>query len=89
LQIRDEVNIAVGKVIMEKVETGSIIPSDCHINLEDIAAQVLMDDLWSCGIRPSEGTGSAGAFKAQGAHLEDMRKLVFEEPKIEYREDKK
>jgi len=41
-------------------------------------AQTLMDDLWNCGLRPTEGTGSAGAFAAQKSHLEDMRKLVFE-----------
>jgi len=41
-------------------------------------AQQLMDDLWQCGLRPSEGTGSAGALVATQKHLEDMRKLVFE-----------
>ena len=25
------------------------------------SAQTLMDDLWRCGLRPSEGSGSAGA----------------------------
>ena len=47
----------------------------CKLNPN--AAQVLMDDLWDCGVRPSEGTGSAGSFAAQGKHLDDMRKLVF------------
>lgn len=41
------------------------------------AAQELMDNLWSCGLRPSEGTGSAGALAATERHLQDMRKLVF------------
>lgn len=50
--------------------------------LDESSAQVLMDDLWQCGIRPTEGVGSAGAFAAQGRHLEDMRALVFKkEPK--------
>jgi len=40
-------------------------------------AQVLMDDLWDCGIRPSEGSGSAGSLKATQNHLGDMRKIVF------------
>jgi hypothetical protein len=40
------------------------------------AAQVLMDDLWNCGVRPAEGTGSAGSMAAQGRHLEDLRTLV-------------
>ena len=42
-------------------------------------AQKLMDDLWDCGLRPSEGTGSAGALAATQKHLEDMRKLVFKD----------
>ncbi len=46
--------------------------------LDKIAAQQLMDDLWQCGIRPSEGSGSAGALAATERHLADMRKLVFE-----------
>jgi len=39
-------------------------------------AQQLMDELWQCGLRPSEGTGSAGSLRATERHLEDMRKLV-------------
>jgi hypothetical protein len=42
-------------------------------------AQTLMDDLWQCGLRPTEGAGSAGALAATKHHLDDMRKLVFEE----------
>lgn len=41
--------------------------------------QQLMDELWRCGLRPTEGTGSAGAMAAVQAHLADMRKLVFTE----------
>ena len=47
-------------------------------NLMYTEAQVLMDTLYDCGIRPSEGNGSAGAMRATEKHLEDMRKLVFE-----------
>jgi hypothetical protein len=42
------------------------------------AVQILMDDLWNIGIRPTEGTGSAGAMTATQNHLEDMRKVVFD-----------
>ena len=45
--------------------------------LDDNTAQVLMDDLWHSGLRPTEGTGSAGALAATQKHLEDMRTLVF------------
>jgi hypothetical protein len=40
-------------------------------------AQGLMDELWSCGLRPSEGSGSAGALKKTENHLSDMRKIAF------------
>jgi hypothetical protein len=52
------------------------------VSLDMKAGQKLMDDLWDAGLRPSEGTGSAGSFAAQGRHLEDMRKLVFETPEL-------
>ncbi len=42
--------------------------------------QALMDSLWDCGLRPSEGSGSAGAMAATQKHLEDMRTLVFNPP---------
>ena len=45
--------------------------------LRDESAQALMDQLWDCGIRPTEGTGSAGALAATQKHLEDMRKIAF------------
>lgn len=41
-------------------------------------AQALMDDLWHNGLRPSEGTGSAGSLKATQDHLGDMRKIAFQ-----------
>ena len=47
------------------------------IEIESQEAQVLMDDLWEAGIRPTEARGSAGAMKAVQGHLADMRKIVF------------
>lgn len=41
-------------------------------------AQELMDSLWQCGVRPAEGSGSAGSLAATERHLADMRALVFE-----------
>lgn len=40
------------------------------------AAQELMDDLWQCGIRPSEGSGSAGSLAATQRHLADMQSIA-------------
>jgi hypothetical protein len=49
-------------------------PTFC-LSMDD--AQALMDDLWHAGLRPTEGSGSAGALAATQRHLEDMRTLVF------------
>lgn len=46
-------------------------------------AQELMDGLWSCGLRPSEGSGSAGALRATEKHLEDMRAIAFDQLNLE------
>lgn len=43
------------------------------------AAQQLMDELWHCGLRPTEGTGSAGSLAATERHLKDMQRLVFKD----------
>ena len=53
-----------------------------QLELNDSEAQSLMDQLWQCGIRPTEGTGSAGAMAATQAHLADLRKLVFEDARL-------
>lgn len=44
--------------------------------LDPTAAQKLMDQLWDCGLRPSEGSGSAGAMLATQQHLKDMQKIT-------------
>lgn len=41
-------------------------------------AQALMDSLYHCGIRPSDAGESVGALSATKAHLDDMRKIVFD-----------
>lgn len=40
-------------------------------------AQSLMDDLWAAGLRPTEGSGSAGAMRATERHIEDLRFVSF------------
>lgn len=40
-------------------------------------AQILMDDLWLTGLRPSEGSGSAGSLKATQSHLADLKTILF------------
>jgi hypothetical protein len=62
-------------VVMETPDEGMIVPP-C-VRIDQTAAQELMDTLWQCGIRPTEGSGSAGALAAVQRHLEDFRALVF------------
>ncbi len=40
------------------------------------SAQNLMDELWHAGLRPSEGSGSAGSLAATQRHLGDMRAIA-------------
>lgn len=63
-------------ILMQKRPFG--MPVKSSLEIEPEVAQVLMDDLWRCGLRPTEGSGSAGALAATERHLEDMRTLVFE-----------
>ena len=39
--------------------------------------QELMDTLWRFGLRPTEGSGSAGSLAATEKHLQDMRVIAF------------
>jgi len=56
--------------------------SEPYLEIPKHAAQKLIDDLWDCGLRPSEGSGSAGQLAATQRHLEDMRKLLSKVPLV-------
>jgi hypothetical protein len=56
--------------------------SEPYLQIPKANAQVLMDDLWDCGLRPSEGSGSAGQLAATQRHLEDCRKLLSKVPLV-------
>ena len=58
-----------------------VVEPNAVLTLEQ--SQTLMDDLWNCGIRPSEGAGSAGAMRAVENHLKDMRKIAGNQLGIE------
>lgn len=76
----DGMKFAASLIQFDKLEPGQAV-DEPPLRLRQEEAQRLMDELWNCGIRPSEGTGSAGALAATQRHLEDMRKLVFEVPR--------
>lgn len=60
---------------MEAARIGAAMRETFTLDKE--SAQTLMDELWNCGLRPTEGTGSAGALAATQKHLEDMRAIAF------------
>ena len=70
----DSLYVVKGVAYSEQPQHKIITPS-LNVDIQD--AQILIDDLWLCGLRPSEGTGSAGSLKATENHLKDMRKIVF------------
>ncbi len=79
-RINDSVPWAVAQTMQFKVQENDSTydPEPCFSMSRD-DAQRFIDELWNVGIRPSEGSGSAGAMAAKEAHLQDMRKLVFTE----------
>jgi hypothetical protein len=74
---RDGLSIS-SNLTMEKVSDGEIVTQP-PIRLSMVVGQELIDQLWQAGLRPSEGSGSAGSLKATERHLEDMRRLVFKD----------
>ena len=62
-------------IVFRKIEPGEIIEPIALLPYP--AGQILMDDLWAAGIRPTEGTGSAGSLLATEKHLSDMRIIAF------------
>lgn len=65
----------VKEIIVETIDER--MPCEPSFQMANDTAQILMDDLWNAGVRPTEGSGSAGALRAVERHLEDMRRLVF------------
>ena len=69
-----------GELVFKEMDEAAIC--EPTITIDHDAAQELMDELWHCGIRPSEGSGSAGSLMATEKHLSDMRKIAFNKLKI-------
>ncbi len=47
------------------------------MRIDKTDAQQFMDELWRIGLRPSEGSGSAGSLAATERHLADMKAIAF------------
>lgn len=67
-------------LVFDLQEPGLVYEPCMHLDLT--SAQRLMDELWNCGLRPSEGSGSAGQLAAVQKHLEDFRTLAFHALKV-------
>lgn len=63
-------------LIMRELKQGELV-GDPTMRLTSKEAQMLVDELWHCGIRPSEGAGSAGSLAATEKHLADMQKIAL------------
>jgi len=60
----------------QPIEEGDV-PDEPTVRLHNDQAQALMDELWRCGLRPTEGSGSAGSLAATERHLKDMRSIAM------------
>jgi len=60
-----------------KESTDIILPDESCYSMSMTEAQRLIERLWDCGLRPTQGAGSAGQLSATQYHLEDMRKIAF------------
>lgn len=70
------------RVLKELTEEDFVAHQEGHLidpsfRIGSTEAQELIDSLWSCGYRPSQGSGSAGSLAATERHLKDMQKLTF------------
>ena len=70
--------VAYGESVSMKTHEVDGMVHEPTFSLLPQQAQLLMDDLWNCGLRPTEGVGSVGQLKATQNHLADMRRLVFD-----------
>jgi len=81
LAVKSANSIAVASgVVFTQYQEGQAVTTPDSLKLTPQAAQVLMDALWRCDIRPSTTNKDQQTFQALRDHLQDMRRLVFETP---------
>lgn len=78
------VAVAQPVVFTPPVDDG-VMFTDPMLRMPVASAQNLMDELWNAGLRPSEGTGSAGSLAATERHLADMKTIAFHALKINHK----
>lgn len=65
------------------IEPNSFYPGEATVQLAYDEAQQLINELWRIGMRPKDGSASLAHVDAMQAHLQDMRKLVFDKHDVE------
>lgn len=65
----------VSNLVMTTAEEGQAFEPSNALTIPRETAQELMDSLWQCGLRPSEGSGSAGSLRATQDHLRDLQEI--------------
>lgn len=70
-------SVAQPLVFVNDPDDGDSIRQKTCVSMRHDDAQRLMDELWNCGLRPSEGTGSAGSLAATERHLKDMQTIAM------------
>lgn len=68
----DDGRAYMSDITFQRAEEGVAIPDNKFFRLDDTQAQALMDDLWSCGVRPTDGAGSAGAMAQAQEHIGNL-----------------
>ncbi len=76
-----ELHYVAKPIEMVIVPEGECIPGPTF-SLADDEVQALMDKLWDCGYRPTQGTQSFGQIEAMEKHLADMRAIVANRLKV-------
>lgn len=76
---KDDVGVqyAATNIEFTRLEPGLYMAPTTEMRSEEL--QSLFNELWRAGFRPNDGTGNSGHVEALKYHLEDMRKLVFNE----------
>ncbi|MDH3325886.1 MAG: hypothetical protein OEM38_04115 [Gammaproteobacteria bacterium] len=74
---------AIAEPLLFKTPENEAMCVEPFMKIDIQTAQQFMDELWQCGLRPTEGTGSAGSFAAQEKHLQDMRTITFKKLNID------
>lgn len=71
-----ETTLVAQPVSWVEIDQDAAMPGEPTLSFSMKAGQALMDGLWQCGLRPTEGTGSAGALAATQLHLKDMQRIA-------------